>query len=150
MTETKKCKCSNLQHGDIIYVDKKGACIVCGTLKPSILGTETKRSTAQNKSLHKLFGDISRYCIEHNIDMQTVMEHMKRYRCEASTTAVKSTWHDIQKTLLNKSSTTELTTQELNEVYEEFSKMWSEITKQHFPFPSYDSLAMQHLIDSQV
>lgn len=110
--------------------------------------TEKQRSLLQNNSLHKLFADISRYCIENNIDMKTIMEHMKKYRCEASPTAIKSVWKDIQFSITKKNSTTELETNEVDEVYEEFNKFISEVTKEHFPFPSMESLMFNSLEDT--
>lgn len=107
--------------------------------------TEKQRSISQNKSLHKLFADISAHCIANNIDMKTIIEHMKNHRCEASPTAIKNVWKDIQQTITSKKSTTELTTKEIDEVYEEFNKVISEITHEYFPFPSIEELLlMQH------
>lgn len=100
---------------------------------------EKQRTPLQNRSMHKLFNDISLYCIEHGIDMQTVLAHMQDYRVQVSTEAVKATWKAIQASALGKHSTTELTTSELKSVQEEFGKMWSEITGQHFEWPSAES-----------
>lgn len=105
------------------------------------------RTISQNRALHKLFTDISRYCLEHGIDMKTVLDHMSRYRCQVSPGAVKETWRAIQITTLGKESTTELEAKEIDQVYEEFNKLWTEITHEHFPFPSYESLAQQALLD---
>lgn len=72
--------------------------------------------------------------------MQTVLEHMKEHRCHVSPEAVKSTWKDIQKTVLETDKTSMLERGEIDKVYMEFAKLWGEITKTDFPFPSYEAL----------
>lgn len=111
---------------------------------------ELRRSIPQNKALHKLFGDISAYCVETGIDTKTVTDALTDYPTPVSPQFVKETWRAMQLAITGKESTTQLTSSEINQVYDVFNKFWSELTGEHFMFPSYDSLAMQHLIDSQV
>jgi len=101
--------------------------------------TEKQRTIQQNKSMHRLFSDISLHCQSNGINMQTVLDHMSTYRLEVSPEAVKATWRAIQAQTLGKTSTTELTTAELKSVQEEFTKLWSEITGEYFSWPSMES-----------
>ena len=99
-----------------------------------------QRTNTQNKSLHKLFENISTHCIAHGIDQKTVVDHLKAYECPTTPEAVKATWKVIQVAMTGKTSTTELTTGEIDFVFGAFSKLWSEITGEYFPFPSYEAL----------
>lgn len=110
---------------------------------------QNQRTPLQNRSMHKLFGDISRYCMEHGIDMQTVLEHMKDHRVQVSPEAVKSTWKSLQSTAFSKESTTELTTKEVTATQEEFIKLWADITKTVFQWPSQEAQEFIEHYDNQ-
>jgi hypothetical protein len=99
-----------------------------------------QRTNQQNKSIYKLFQDISTHCIAHGIDQKTVVEHLKAYECPTTPEAVKATWKVIQFAMTGKKSTAELTRGEIDLVFGAFSKLWSEITGLYFPFPSYEAL----------
>lgn len=106
-----------------------------------------KRTIRQNASLHRLYSDISRYCMENSITTKDVLSHMQSYEVEVTDAFVKSVWRAIQQSITGSKSTTELNKEDLNEVYREFAKFWSEVTGQTFEFPSYDSLAMAAMLE---
>lgn len=108
-----------------------------------------QRTISQNKALHKLFGDISSYCVETGIDTKTVTSALTDYPTPVSPQFVKETWRAMQVAITGKQSTTELERKEIDQVYDVFNKFWSELTGEHFAFPSYDSLALQALLDSE-
>ena len=107
--------------------------------------TEKQRTTVQNRALHKLFGDIANYCVETGLDQKAVVNGLTSYAVPVSPQSVKEIWRTIQYTLTGKVSTTELTTKEIDQVYDVFNKFWSELTGEFFPFPSMSELLlMQH------
>lgn len=102
--------------------------------------TEKLRTQQQNRSMHKLFNDISLHCMSTGIDIKTVTEKLEHYHVEVTPQFVKETWRTVQRAAVGKESTTELTTAELKIVQEEFGKLWSEITGEVFDWPSISSL----------
>lgn len=103
---------------------------------------EKQRTTQQNKALHKLFGDISAYCVETGIDQKAVVSGLPSYAIPVSPQSVKEIWRVIQHTLTNKVSTKDLTVKEIDQVYDVFNKFWSELTGEHFAFPSIQELML--------
>ncbi len=104
--------------------------------------TEDQRTKQQNRALHKLFADISAYCVETGLDQKEIVTALKGYPIPASPQFVKETWRAMQIALTGKESTTELERKEIDQVYEVFNKFWSELTGEHFPFPSIESLLL--------
>ena len=99
-----------------------------------------KRSENQNKALHKLFGDISKYCVETGLDQRAVVTALDSYQCPTSPQFVKETWRAMQIAITGKTSTKDLTRPEVDQVYDVFNKFWSELTGEHFAFPSIEAL----------
>ncbi len=103
------------------------------------------RTVRQNKALHKLFGDISNYCVETGIDQKTVVNKLEAYQCPTSPQFVKETWRAMQVAITGKRSTKDLYRKEIDQVYDVFNKFWSEITGEHFPFPSIEQILLMQL-----
>lgn len=103
-----------------------------------------ERTNQQNRALHKLFNDISAYCVETGIDQKTVLDSLKSYEVSTSPQFVKEVWRVIMHTLTGKKSTTELDRKEIDQVYDVFNKFWSELTGEHFPFPSWEEMTLQY------
>lgn len=103
------------------------------------------RTQQQNRALHKLFNDISAYCVETGLDQRTIVNALDSYQCPTSPQFVKETWRAMQIAITGKKSTTELDRKEIDQVYDVFNKFWSELTGEHFSFPSMEELLlMQH------
>lgn len=103
------------------------------------------RTQQQNRALHKLFNDISAYCVETGLDQRTIVNALDGYSCPTSPQFVKETWRAMQIAITGKKSTTELTRKEIDQVYDVFNKFWSELTGKHFAFPSIEELLLlQH------
>jgi hypothetical protein len=99
----------------------------------------------QQKSIHKLFNDISAHCVSVGLDQRTIVNALDGYSCPTSPQFVKETWRAMQIATTGKTSTTELTRKEIDQVYDVFNKFWSELTGEHFAFPSIQELLlMQH------
>lgn len=104
------------------------------------------RTSKQSRAMHRLFTDIALYCVEHGIDQKVTLEHFQKFETPVTPEFVKGVWKIIQHNMYGKKSTTELTTAEVDKVYEVFCKFWSEVTNEFFPFPSIDELQKQ-LVD---
>lgn len=111
---------------------------------------EQLKTRQQEKAYHELFRQIANHCMNHGITMKMVLDHLETYRPDVDDKFVKSTWRVILETKTGKKSTREQTKDDIKVVQEEFHRLWAEITGVSFDFPSQDSLAMQHLINSQV
>ncbi|MFS4438577.1 hypothetical protein ACMA5I_10210 [Paracoccaceae bacterium GXU_MW_L88] len=98
-----------------------------------------KRTTLQNRSLHKLFDNTSKALVEEGVTMRTIVTKMEQHRIEPTPELVKAVWRAIQESMYGTKSTTELTTDQVNEVFEEYNKLMSELGV-YVPFPSIDSL----------
>jgi len=69
--------------------------------------------------------------------MQNVIQHINRVEITPTKENVKQIiWHEIQKALFGKKSTTELTTDEVNKVYEVMSMFLAREFEISLPFPS--------------
>ena len=99
-----------------------------------------KRSDQQNKAIHKLFGDIAAHCVGAGIDQQAVTTRLTAYAVPVSPQFVKETWRAMQIALTGKTSTRDLSRAEIDQVYDVFNKFWSELTGEHFAFPTYEAL----------
>lgn len=109
--------------------------------------TEKQRTSLQNRSLHKLFNDISNHCIETGLDQKTIVKALTEYTISASPQFIKEIWRSIQISLTGKKSTTDLNTKEIDQVYDVFNKFISEITGEHFAFPNIQDLLHSQLDD---
>lgn len=106
---------------------------------------EKQRSDAQNKSLHLLFTQISNHCVQTGIDQKALVSALDGYSVPTSPQAIKEIWRSLQIAITGKKSTTELTVKEIDQVYETFNKFISEVTHEHFVFPSFEALLLDQL-----
>jgi len=94
-----------------------------------------KRTLRQNASLHLFYELLATELNSSGLDMKKVLkptidipwtqENVKNHL-----------WRPIQEAMLNKESTTELTTKEVSQVYEVLNRHLGEKLKVHVPFPS--------------
>lgn len=97
----------------------------------------TMRTPQQNKALHKYFelladelnaaGYDMKRTLRHDVDIPWTPETIKEYL-----------WRPIQEAQLQKKSTTQLDTTEINKVYETLNRHLGEKTGVHVAFPSFD------------
>lgn len=101
--------------------------------------TYPQRTKQQNRALHKLFDLLAQELNDAGLDMRKTLkpevdiawtpESIKEYL-----------WRPIQKAQLNKESTTELTTVEIDEVFDTITRHLGEKFGLHVPFPSVEEL----------
>ena len=94
------------------------------------------RTIKQNKSLHKYFQEVSRECNNSGIDFNVMVKNL---RVDTTPELVKSVFRQIGYAKYGKSSTTQLTTKEVNECFEEFNRLLAS-EGLHITFPSYTDL----------
>ena len=109
--------------------------------------TSQNRTIQQNKALHKWFAELATELNNRGLDMRTVLKPTVEIPWDTET--VKNhLWRPVQKTMLEKNSTTELTTAEVNKIYEVLDRHL--LTKFHInmPFPSADMLHLEEYYEA--
>jgi len=97
------------------------------------------RTLQQSKALHLYFTQLAEELNNNNLDMRTVLK--PDIEIPWSATSVKNfLWRPIMKIQLGKDSTTELTTKEIDEVYDVINKHLGEQFGISIEFPSQESL----------
>lgn len=98
------------------------------------------RSLTQNKALHKYCEMVAHELSNNGHTMQDVVKVITRVEITPTTENVKEIlWREIQKALFGKKSTTELTTAEVNRVYEVMSMFLAREFEISLPFPSEEN-----------
>lgn len=101
------------------------------------------RTTQQNKALHVLFKLLADNLNNAGLDMRKTLK--PGVEIPWSPGAVKEhLWRPVQELQLNKHSTTELTTVEIDEVFDTINRHLGEKFGLHTPFPSIEELILQY------
>lgn len=107
-------------------------------------GISEKRTTQQNRALHKLFDQISVYCLENGIDQKTTLDHFQNFETPVTPEFVKTVWQTIQSHFYGTHHTRHMETHQVDRVYEHFARFWVEVTGEDFKFPTVDSMTAEH------
>lgn len=108
---------------------ENGLCEICN-LKPG-----RKRTTLQNRSLHLYFTLLAKELNQAGLDIAVVLE--KTADVTWTPILIKEIlWRGLQKSATLKESTTELTTVEVQEVYEILNRFLGEKWGVHVPWPN--------------
>lgn len=99
----------------------------------------TQRTNQQNKALHVLFELLAQNLNEAGLDMRKTLKPGIEIPWN-STTVKEYLWRPIQKIQLNKGSTTELTTKEIDEIFDTLNKHLGEKFGLYTPFPSIETI----------
>lgn len=102
------------------------------------------RTLAQNRSLHKYFSEVANSLIEHGKTVGDVLEIFNQDDVSPTGDTIKEIWKSILKRKHGKTSTTEMTTQDLNDVLEEFNLKLGYLIDETIDFPSIE---VQKLIE---
>lgn len=98
---------------------------------------EQKRTLRQNKSLHQYFELVAHELQNQGQTMQSVVKKLDFCEITPTKDSVKSIiWKPIQEVVVGKALTRELTTAEINKVYEIVSMFLSKQFGIDLPFPS--------------
>jgi hypothetical protein len=100
------------------------------------------RTLQQNKSLHLYFQQIANLLNEHGVDMRALLEAFREEDTPITGNNIKDIFKSILFRMHGKITTTEMTTQELNEVFMVFNKNVSVLTGENIELPSRESLEL--------
>lgn len=96
-----------------------------------------KRTNQQSKAIHKYLTMVADELINQGQTMQNVVKKIRRAEITPTTVSIKEiVWKPLQKALLGKDSTTELTTAEVTKVYKVMSMWLAKEFNISLPFPS--------------
>jgi len=99
---------------------------------------EKQRTSLQNRALHKWFTLLSAHLNEQGLDMRVVMK--PEWKLWWTPEAIKENlFKPLMKAMYNKDSTTELTTAQVDKVYEQIMFILGERYGIEVPFPSQES-----------
>lgn len=105
---------------------------------------EKQRTLRQNRALHKLFGLIAEELNNSGYDMRRTLKEGVDIPWNADT--VKNyLWRPVQEAQLGKESTTELTTKDMDRVFDTLNRYFGEKFGLHIPFPSIDEVLIQQM-----
>lgn len=100
---------------------------------------EKQRTILQNKALHKLFELMAKSLNDAGYDMRKTLKPEIEMPWNKETIK-EYVWKPIMKAQLNKTSTTEMTTKEVNEVFETILRHFGDKFGLEVPFPSIEQL----------
>jgi hypothetical protein len=103
-----------------------------------------QRTLHQNRALHKLFGMLAETLNESGNDMRKTLKEGVDIPWN-SDTVKEYLWRPIQKAQLQKDSTTELTTKDIDAVFETLNRHLGEKLGIHTPFPSVEEIIQTQL-----
>ena len=109
---------------------------------------EKQRTISQNKSLHKMFDEVARAMLEQGIERKTVVQDLDTFSCPIDAAFIKEVWRAIMFTQTGKQSTTEMTTSEIDKVYDTFNLFLGENYGVHIPFPSFEAMTLAEYYDN--
>ena len=104
-----------------------------------LLLKEKQRTLKQNSAIHKYLEMVARELQNQSQTMQGVVEKISWTEITPTLKSVKEVlWRPIQETVVGKKSTTELTTAEVNKVYEIISMFLAKEFEISLPFPNIE------------
>jgi len=101
-----------------------------------------QRTVRQNKALHVLFRLLAETLNDNGLDMRKTLKPGIDIPWSPES-AKEYLWRPVQEAQLNKKSTTELTTKEIDEVFDTINKHLGEKFGVHVPFPSIEELILK-------
>lgn len=97
------------------------------------------RSAKQNNALHLYLSQWAELLREHGIDMEMILKD--GHKIPPTTELLKEeVWRKIQIAMFNKQSTTELSTDEINKIYDVITKTFGERYHLFVPWPCIETL----------
>jgi len=138
-SENKQVFYGKVKDNKLCPYDKQGLLLWLNRLngKEVVLTIErdfNKRTRRQNDALHLYFEMVADTCQDCGIDARMFFKPEVDIPIDAA--MVKRAWKITQDGMLKKQSTTELTTTEVNKVYEVFDRFLGQKLKIHVEFPS--------------
>lgn len=101
---------------------------------------DQQRTSQQNKALHVFFHNVAEKLNDAGLDMRTVLKPHVEIPWNKETVK-EFLWRPIQELQLRKQSTTELTTKDIDAIYETLNRFLAKHGI-HEPFPSFEELSL--------
>jgi len=98
--------------------------------------TTKSRTPAQNRSLHKWFEELARELNEAGVDQKVFVEALQGWEIPITPEFLKQVWKIKQGKMGYGDSTTELSTKQVDEVYDVVNQFVAMNWGVHTPFPS--------------
>lgn len=98
-----------------------------------------QRTNAQNRSLHKYCSELATELNNAGVSVAVFMENIE---ADHTMESVKELWRAFARAKYGKSSTTELTKKEINDIYEEVNRHVAQFGI-HISFPSNELLGLE-------
>lgn len=100
---------------------------------------EKQRSSAQNRSLHKALTEIAFDLQSQGIDRRTIIKELEGYDAPITTEFLKEIYKTIVYTMYSLTSTSDLTTKQMMDSWDVFSKFLDERFGIEYNWPSQES-----------
>lgn len=108
---------------------------------------DKQRTIQQNKALHKFFSLLADECNDQGLTLQKLLQN--KIDVMVTPVLVKEVlWKPIQKVMFNKDSTTELTTKEIDQVFDVVNKLLGKYGI-HIPWPSFENIMKERLAEGK-
>lgn len=104
---------------------------------------EKQRSIQQNKSLHKALTEIANDLQTQGIERRTIISNLQGYEAPITMEFLKEVYKTICYTMYGKTSTTDLTTKQMMDSWEVFSKFIAENYGVEYYWPSAEAQAFE-------
>ena len=104
-----------------------------------------KRTPAQNRAIHVLFNNLADQLNQAGLDMVAVMKHGVEIPWTGELVK-ENLWKPLQQAMLKKKSTTQLTTKEIDEVFETLNRHLGSKLDIELEFPSIEAVINQQRI----
>ena len=112
--------------------------------------TEPKQRTpSQNRALHLLFTELAQELNDHGLDMRKTLKPTVEIPWSGATVK-EYLWRPIMKAQLNKESTTEMTTEDIDKVFDTINRHIGEKFGLHLDFPSVEGFLMKMRTEPKV
>lgn len=103
--------------------------------------TDKQRTAAQNRAMHLMFTHLAQNLNEHGLDMRRTLKETVEIPWNAKTVK-EYLWRPIQQAQLQKDSTTELTTKEIDDVFGTLNRHLGEKFGLSSEFPSIETIIL--------
>jgi hypothetical protein len=101
-----------------------------------------QRTTTQNSALHKGCEQIADVLIENNVTLAEVIDHLE---VRPSMESIKALYRDIAKSKYGVTSTTQLESNQITQIWEDLAHAVGLVTGVNIEFPSQESLLLNDL-----
>lgn len=93
------------------------------------------RTSRQSKALHTYFELVARELNEKRLSQRMLLDRLKSIDVPNSKESIKDLWRAVQMRYIGKKSTTNLTGEDIDKIYDALNKALAERLEIHVPFP---------------